>query len=143
MIRRHFSLQKKHRGILRQIVHPIRDRCTKQSGHRHAGPREGVGRAPCRGPHVRSEVERQGESGQDGLRGQFILFQLGLLQSLGFGPPVLEPYFHLRLRQVEGVGELGSLGDGEVLLLAELALQRQQLRGSEGGSRFPVVFVFP
>lgn len=92
---------------------------------------------------MRSEGERQREGGQHGLGGQFILFQLGLLQSLGFGPPVLKPNFDLSLRQVERVGELGSLGDGEVLLLAKLALQRQQLGGSEGSARFPVVFVFP
>lgn len=91
---------------------------------------------------MRPERERQGEGRQDGLGGQFELLQLGLLQSLGFGPPVLEPYFDLSLRQVERVGELGSLGDGEVLLLAKLALQRQQLGGSEGSARFPVVFVF-
>lgn len=92
---------------------------------------------------MRSNREGQREGGQDRLGGQFKLFQLGLLQSLGFGPPVLEPDFDLSLRQVERVGELGSLGDGEVLLLAKLALQRQQLRGSEGRARFPVVFVFP
>ena len=92
---------------------------------------------------MRTEGERQREGGQDGLRGQFELLQLGLLQSLGFRPPVLKPYFDLGLRQVERVGELGSLGDGEVLLLAKLALQRQQLGGSEGRARFPVVFVFP
>lgn len=92
---------------------------------------------------MRSERERQREGGQDGLGGQFKLFQLGLLQSLGFGPPVLKPNFDLSLRQVERVGELGSLGDGEVLLLAKLALQRQQLGGSEGRTRFPVVFMFP
>lgn len=138
-----FSLKSTHIGILRQIVHPISDRSTKQSGDRQTGPREGVWRAPCWRPHVRSEGERQRECRQDGLWGQFKLFQLGLLQSLGFGPPVLEPNFDLSLRQVERVGELGSLSDGEVLLLAKLALQRQQLGGSEGRARFPVVFVFP
>lgn len=132
-----------HAALLRQIVHPISDGSAKQSRDRQAGPREGVRRAPCRRAHVRSQGERQGEGGQHGFGGQFILFQLGLLQSLGLGSPVLKPYFHLRLRQVERVGELGSLGDGEVLLLAKLALQRQQLGGSEGRARFPVVFVFP
>lgn len=76
---------------------------------------------------MRSDGERQREGGQHGLGGQLKLFQLGFLQSLGFGPPVLKPYFDLSLRQVERVGELGSLCDGEVLLLAKLALQRQQL----------------
>lgn len=92
---------------------------------------------------MRSEGERQREGGQDRLGGQFQFFKLGFLQSLGFGSSVLKPDFDLSLRQIERVGELGSLGDGEVLLLAELALQRQQLRGSEGRARFPVVLVFP
>lgn len=92
---------------------------------------------------MRSEGERQREGGQDGLGGQLQLLQLGLLKSLGFGSSVLKPDFDLSLRQVEGVGELGALGDGEVLLLAELALQREQLRGSEGRARLPVVFVLP
>lgn len=92
---------------------------------------------------MRSEGERQRKGGQNGLGGQFKLFHFGFLQSLSFGSPVLKPDFDLSLRQVERVGELGSLGDGEVLLLAKLALQCQQLRGSEGRARFPVVFVFP
>jgi len=92
---------------------------------------------------VRSEGERQREGGHDWLGGQFKLFQLSLLQSFGFGSPVLKPNFDLSLRQVERVGELCSLGDGEVLLLAKLALKRQQLRGSERRARFPVVFVLP
>lgn len=54
---------------------------------------------------------------------------------------VLEPDLHLGLGQVERAGELGSLGYGEVLLLAKLALQGQQLRGSEGRARFTVVFM--
>lgn len=47
----------------------------------------------------------------------------------------------LGLGQVQGVGELGPLRDGQVLLLAELSLQCQQLRGSERRARFAVVFV--
>lgn len=74
---------------------------------------------------MRSEGERQRECGQDGLGGQFQFLKLGFLQSLGFGPSVLKPDFDLSLRQIERVGELCSLGDGEVLLLAEFALQRQ------------------
>lgn len=92
---------------------------------------------------MRSEGERQREGGQDGLGGQLKLLQFGFLQSFSFGSPVLKPDLDLGLRQAEGVGELGSLGDGEVLLLAELALQREQLRGSEGRARLPVVFVLP
>lgn len=80
---------------------------------------------------------------QHGLGCHFELLQLGLLQSLGLGPPVLEPDFDLCLCEVEGAGELGPLGDGQVLLLAELALQGQQLRGGERGAGLPIRLVLP
>ena len=44
-----------------------------------------------------------------------------------YSPSVLEPDLDLGLGELELVGELGSLGDGEVLLLPELLLQRRQL----------------
>jgi len=64
-----------------------------------------------------------------------------LLQPLGFGATVLEPDLHLRLRQVQRTGELGALGDRQVLLLAELLLQRHQLLRGEGRARLPVRLV--
>lgn len=47
------------------------------------------------------------------------------------------------LCKVEGAGELGSLSDGQILLLAELALQSQQLGSGERGSGLPVRLVLP
>ena len=51
------------------------------------------------------------------------LLDLRLLQTLGFGPPVLKPNLDLRFGEGEGIGEFGALGDGEILLLVELALE--------------------
>lgn len=70
-------------------------------------------------------------------------FQLGLLEPLGFGPAVLEPDLDLGLCQDEGGGEFRPLGDGEVLLLPELPLQGQELRGGERRARLSVGFVLP
>jgi hypothetical protein len=64
-----------------------------------------------------------------------------LLDPLGLGAPVLEPYLDLGLSELELVGELGPLRDGEVLLLPELLLQGVELLGGEGGARLPVGFV--
>ena len=91
---------------------------------------------------MRSEGERQREGGQHGLGGQLKLLQLGLLQSLGLGPAVLEPDLHLCLCEAERVGELRALRDGEVLFLAELPLQGEQLSRGEGRPGLPVVLVF-
>ena len=66
-----------------------------------------------------------------------------LLDPLGLGPPVLEPDLDLGLGELELVGELCALRDGEVLLLPELLLQRVQLLGGEGGARLPVGLVLP
>lgn len=79
---------------------------------------------------------------QHGLSCHFQFFKFCLLQPLGFGSPVLEPDFDLGLRQTEGTGELCALGDGKVLLLAELPLQGQQLGRGEGGPGFSVGLVF-
>jgi len=89
----------------------------------------------------------EGEGGEGGreqrLGGHELeLLQLGLLESLGLGPAVLEPDLDLCLRQAEGPGELGPLGDGQVLFLSEPPLQGQQLGRGEGGPRFSVVLVF-
>lgn len=70
----------------------------------------------------KTEVGVQGRFG-----GQFELLQLGLLQTLGLGPSVLEPDLHLGLCEGEGAGEFGSFCDGQVLFLPKLALQGQEL----------------
>lgn len=72
----------------------------------------------------------------------FELFHLGLLQSFGFGPSVLEPDLYLCFSQAERAGEFGTLGDGEVLLLSELALQCQQLSRCERSARLSIRLVF-
>lgn len=71
----------------------------------------------------------------------FQFFQLCLLQPFSFGSSVLKPDFNLSLRQVERAGKLCALSDGEVLLLAKLPLQGQELRRGEGGPGLPVRFV--
>lgn len=73
----------------------------------------------------------------------FEFLHLGLLKPLGLSSPVLEPDLDLGLGQGQGGGELGPLGNGQVLLLTELPLQGQELRGGEGSARFAVGFVFP
>ena len=70
-------------------------------------------------------------------------FDFRLLDPFGLGAPVLEPDLDLGLGELELVGELCSLRDGEVLLLTELLLQGVQLLGGEGGARLPVGFVLP
>lgn len=71
----------------------------------------------------------------------FKLFHLCLLQSLGFGPSVLEPDLYLCFSQAEGAGELSTLCDGEVLLLTKLALQRQKLSRCEWSARLTIRLV--
>lgn len=72
--------------------------------------------------------KRQTEIGVQGRFGsQFELFQLGLLQTLGLGPSVLEPDLHLGLCEGEGAGEFCSFCNGQVLFLSELSLQGQEL----------------
>ena len=78
---------------------------------------------------------------QHGLGRHFQLLDLGLVQALGFRAPILEPDLHLRLSQIQRRRELGALRYGEVLFLAELALEGEQLRGGEGRARFAVRFV--
>lgn len=73
----------------------------------------------------------------------FDLFQLGLLESFRFRPPVLEPDFDLGFGESERRAELGPLGYTEVLLFPELLLQRQELLGSKRGPGLSVWFVLP
>jgi len=54
------------------------------------------------------------------------------LCSLPFHSSILEPNFHLCLRQAETGGHLVPLRPGEVLALLELLLQLEQLLGGEG-----------
>ena len=57
-----------------------------------------------------------------GSRGEPQPLQLGLLEPLGFCSPILEPDLDLGLGELELGGELGPLGDAQVLLLPELLL---------------------
>ena len=98
---------------------------------------------------VNTDGEREGREarveygfGPDASR-HFELLHLGLLKPLGLCSPVLEPDLDLGLGQGQGGGELGPLGDGQVLLLTELPLEGQELRGGEGGARLAVGFVLP
>lgn len=75
--------------------------------------------------------------------GHLQLLELGLLEPLGFGSPVLEPDLDLGLREAERAGELGPFRDGQVLFLPEPALKRQELGRTERGPRLPVRLVFP
>lgn len=50
---------------------------------------------------------------------------------------------YLCFSEGEGGGELGPFGDGEVLLLAELLLERHELLRGEWRPGLPVGFVFP
>ena len=100
--------------------------------------------ATVRPRDVRTERKGNSESWRKHRLGcHFQFFQFRLLEPLGFRPSVLEPYFHLCLCQVEGAGELCALGDGEVLLLAELPLQGQELGRGERGPGLSVGFVLP
>jgi hypothetical protein len=75
--------------------------------------------------------------------GHLHLLDLRLLEPLGLGATVLEPDLDLGLGEVEVGAELCPLGDGKVLLLAELLLQRHELLRRERGARFPVRLVLP
>ena len=81
--------------------------------------------------------------GQQGRGGDPQPLQLGLLQPLRLGPPVLEPDLDLRLGELERGGELGPLGDAQVLLGPELFLQGGELLCGEGGAGLAVGLVLP
>jgi len=53
---------------------------------------------------------------------------------LALGSPVLEPDLHLRLGQIQGLGELLALLPHHVLVLLEGLLELEQLAGREGGA---------
>lgn len=133
------------------MVHAVAHMRSVEShrGHWEGGALEGArgtverGARCCRDGRwpTEGEGESEGSRGQHGLRCHLQFLQFGLLQSLGLGAAVLEPDLYLRLGEAEGAGELRALRDGQVLLLAELALQGQQLRGGERRSRLPVGLV--
>lgn len=128
-------------AALGEVIHAIGgDRPGEESWHLRQGARSAA--VSVRGAvQVGAHGEGQGERGQQRLGRQLQLLQLGLLQPLGLGPAVLKPDLDLRLSEAQAAGELGALGDGQVLLLAELALQGQQLRGREGRPRLAVGLV--
>ena len=68
---------------------------------------------------------------------------LSLCNPLLLGPPVLEPDLDLGVAQLELLGELCPLGDGEVALGFVLGLQQLQLLAGERSPGFPVRPVFP
>ena len=82
-----------------------------------------------------------GDGGVSGRHLDFLDFRL--LESFGLGAPILEPDFDLGFGERERVGELGALGDGQVLFGVEFALERQQLLRREWRPRLPVGFVLP
>lgn len=127
-----------------QVVHAVSDvrRVQSHGGNRQRVPLERV-RSCVGAGDVRAEGKGNPEGRrQHGLCCHFQFLEFCLLQPLGLGSPVLEPDLDLGLRQVEGTGELRALGNGEVLLLAELPLQREQLRRGEGGPGLSVRLVF-
>ena len=93
---------------------------------------------------VQPERKRQshGRRRQHRLGGHLEFLDLRLLQSFRLGASVLEPYLDLRLREVERRRELGPLRYREVLLLAELPLQREELLRRERRPRLAVTLVF-
>lgn len=91
---------------------------------------------------LRPKRKRQTEIRMQGwFSSQLELFQLGLLQTLGLGPSVLEPDLHLGFCKSEGAGEFRSLRNGQVLLLPKLSFQGQELRGGERRTGFAVRLV--
>lgn len=120
--------------------------CSRENGAAAVRAAQSVER--CRSSlQVNTEGETEGwdawvehSFGPDASR-YFEFLHLGLLKPLGFSSPVLEPDLDLRLGQRQGGGELGPLGNGQVLLLTELSLQGQELRGGEGSARLTVGFV--
>lgn len=57
-----------------------------------------------------------------------------LLHAFVLGATILEPHFHLRLREIERLRERLSLRADHILIALEGVLQLQQLRRREGGA---------
>lgn len=57
-----------------------------------------------------------------------------LLHALVLGASILEPHFHLCLRQIQRLGERLTLRSHHILIALEGVLQLEQLRGREGGA---------
>lgn len=72
-----------------------------------------------------------------------LLVVVRLLQPLVFGPAVLEPYLHLRFRQVQRVRQFRPPVPGHVLVVPVLHFQTQRLFRAERGplaTRCPAFF---
>ena len=69
-------------------------------------------------------------------------FGLCLSETLLFRPSVLEPDLDLRLCQFQVLRKLCSFGHREVLLLAKLSLQGNQLCACEWSSGLPIFLLF-
>jgi len=57
-----------------------------------------------------------------------------LLHPLVLGAPVLEPHLHLRLGEIEGLGQGLAFRPHHVLVALEGVLQLEELRWREGGA---------
>jgi len=80
---------------------------------------------------------RERGSGAGGAHGGAGLGATHLGCFLELGPTILEPNFHLCLCELEQEGDLGALGEGQVLRPLEPGLQLLDLRGRVNGSRVP------
>ena len=68
---------------------------------------------------------------------------LGLCNPLLLGAPVLEPDLDLGVGELQVLGKVRPLGDGEIALGLVLLLEPVQLLRGEGGPRLPVRPVLP
>lgn len=83
--------------------------------------------------HSLAVLHQQGDGRLLGRGRQHLL--LLQLSPLGLVTSVLEPDFHLRLRQLEGARQVRALGPRQVALVAEAAFQLVHLAVRERGSR--------
>lgn len=82
--------------------------------------------------HALAIFDQQRDGGFFSGRGQHLL--LLQLAPLGLVAAVLEPNLHLRLRQLEGAGQLRALGAREVALMPKTPFQLVDLAVREGGA---------
>lgn len=125
-----------------KVIHAVSNMSSVQShgGNRQRVPLERV--RPVGRGDVRTERKGNPERRRQHRLGcHFQFFQFCLLEPLGFGSPVLKPDLDLSLCQVERARKLSALGDGKVLLLAELSLESQELGRGEGGPGLSVRLV--